>query len=207
MNTTNRALNRTFLLVVGILLLAAGAAAIALAVIPGWAKAWKSFSATLGDTVGTALKNTAFSGTEHSWILFLVPVAALILVILFLAFILRQGRGRSHALLGAHDKSLGGSSAPEGVVIDATVAEKLIGDALAEGTDLLASAVSTYRIRGGVALKITASPRRGMSPHDVQRSVEQTVTAWDGLLGRELPVLVHINGGLRTKVAKATRTQ
>lgn len=206
MNNTNRVLNRIFLFVVGVILLAGGAGAVGLAVVPEWSTTWKRSAPTINGTIVSALRNTA-AVADRSWIFVAVPIGAVVLIVLLLVFIFRQGHGGTRALLTEREAASGTNLTDGSVVIDAAVAEEVIGDALARSGGLLSSNVSTYRVRGRAAMKITATARRGVSPKETQRFVEETVTAWDAVLGREVPVLVHINAGLRAKVTGATRTR
>ena len=90
-------------------------------------------------------------------------------------------------------------------MIDGAVAEDAIQHALDHHPGLISSTVSTYRVRRTPALKITANVRRGVSPQEIRSFIDDTVTAWDTALGRELPVVIQINAGLITRVAKSTR--
>ncbi len=215
MNSTNRALNRAFVFVIGAILLSAGGAGIALATVPAWANAWRHTAPMVRDSVDSAVKNTAVIG-DQSWILIALPAACLVLIALLLVFVFRQGRGRTTLLLDvpdavSRDSTTEGEAAKHvpyggGLRLDASLAEQVIEDDLATRTELLSSDVSTFLVKGLPALRITASPRRGVSPQTVQRIVESTLRSWDAALGREVPAFVHVSAGLRARVTRPTRT-
>ena len=54
-------------------------------------------------------------------------------------------------------------------------------------------------------LRVTAKTRRGVSPIDIRATIDQAVAEWDALLGTETPVVIQINGGLRSQMSSATR--
>jgi len=221
MNNTNRALNRVGLFLIGLVLLAVGGAAAAAAVMPDALDQWKDIAARVETGSADVVKGTTIDGLGHSWILFVVPVLCLILIVLLVVFIFRQGQGHSRALVTEQtnaeqtdaeqtnaDTTI--PAAPRGayggtVVVDGKVAEQAIQHALDGHPALVSSSVSTYLVGRTPALRITAQVRRGASPQVVREFVDQTVAAWDDVLGREVPVLIQINGGLTTRAARASR--
>lgn len=214
MNNTNRALNRVVLLLFGLVLVALGVAAAGAAVVPDLLDQWKSIAGTAQEGSADVVKATTIDGFGHSWILIVVPLLCLLLIVLLLVFIFRQGQGHSRALVthkGGTESTATGTVIPspgagEGtVVIDGKVAEQAIQQALDGHPALVSSSVSTYLVGRTPALRITAQVRRGASPQVVRVFIDQTVAAWDDVLGREVPVLIQINGGLTTKTARASR--
>ena len=65
--------------------------------------------------------------------------------------------------------------------------------------------VTAFRVKRQTVLRVTANARKGASPLDVRKAVDRAIEAWDALLGTETPVVVQINGGLRTQLSGATR--
>jgi hypothetical protein len=198
MNNTNRALNRTGILLVGLFLLIVGAAAAVAAALPDWFEQWKSVSAMVDDASADVIANTTVESFGQSWLLILIAVMCLVLIALLVVFVFRQGHGHTRALVTekARDTttSTGGS-----LVIDGRVAEQAIQQTLDGHPDIVSSSVSTYLVKRTSALKITTRVRRGASPSTVRGFVDDTVTAWDSVLGREVPVLIQITGGMATK--------
>lgn len=207
MNSTNRALNRLFILAIGVVLLAAGAAAIGLAIGPGWTKIWNNSASTVRKTLASTFKDTVLMSTGPSWVLIVIPIVALALIAVLFVFIFRQGGGRTVTLLDDRETRSDAFATDGFVTIDAAVAEGTLEEALAGRTDLVSSKVSTYRVKSQTAMKITVTPRRGASPKIIQRRVEETLSDWDAVLGRKVPTFIHVKSGLRTKIAKTTRIQ
>ena len=206
MNNTNRGLNRLGILLFGLVLLAAGAGAAVAAAVPEWLEGWKSLSATVSDASSDVIDGTTLDGVEQSWILIAIAAACLVLIVLLVVFVFRQGHGRVRSLVtetpaSAVDRPTGGS-----VVIDGRVAEQAIQHALDGHPGVVSSSVSTYLVGRTPALTVSVNVRRGVSPHEVRVFIDDTVTAWDAVLGREVPVLIQINAGLATRVAKPART-
>jgi len=172
-NATNRALNRAVLLTVGLVLVALGGAVAAAALVPSWLAVWTDVAGGLDPTFDPSQAMT----------LAIVLGGCLIVVVLLLVFIVRQGRGHTRTMVqrGASDGA---------VVVDTRVAATLIEAALADHPDVASVSVSGYRVRGVPALKIAVSPRRGASPSELRDEVDRVVERWDEVLGSEVPVLV-----------------
>ena len=206
MNNTNRALNRFGVFVFGLVLVAVGTAAALAVAVPDWFDGWKAASSAVEEQSPRVIRTTTVEVLGQSWLLALIPAICILLIVLLIAFIVRQGNGRTAILLTesvtapADDPGAGGS-----VTVDAKVAERVIQHALDEYPALVSSTVSTYRVGRVPALKITANVRRGVSPRVVRAFIDETLVAWDAVLGREVPVLIQLNAGLATRIAKTTR--
>lgn len=188
MNATNRALNRLFLLVVGLLLVVAGAAAIALGALPAVATQWRSTAGALGRgarpwvadrTVGTA-----------SLLVVGIAVVALVLVLLLVAFIAKQGRGRTAAALQHRD----GTTSTR---IDLAVPKSLLEAHLRDRDELVGLRISAYEVRSTPMLKITARCRRGVSPALVAELIGSAVRDLEQIIGTDVPAFVQLTGGFR----------
>lgn len=199
MNNTNRALNRLLVFVIGLVLLAGGAA---VAVGALWPDVRDTVSGAASDASGPV--SDALSG-DQIWILWVVAAASLVLILLLVWFALRQGHGQTGELLTVHEGS--GRDEPTGgrLVIDAKVAEQVLEEALADTAGIVSIDVTAFRVKGENVLRVTADARKGASPVEIRRSIDQAVARWDELLGTETPVVIQINGGLRTQMASATR--
>jgi hypothetical protein len=196
MNTTNRALNRAGLLLVGLVLLAVGAAAVVFAAVPELLTACSRATADLGDRAARLVRTTDVDALGGSWLYLATAAACVLLIVLLVVAVLRQGQGHARALVTEEAATSDADSLGGAVVIDGRVAEQAIQDALDGHPGLLSSSVSTWSVRGVPTLKVVARVRRGVSPDVVRASVDETVAAWDALLGRETPVFVHITTGL-----------
>ncbi|TFD51860.1 hypothetical protein E3T43_16430 [Cryobacterium sp. Hh7] len=204
MNNTNRALNRSVAFVAGLILLAVAALLGLLATQTAIQDAWAPVADTARTTVAgwlraTPLVGTDPDGTAHSW-LWIVAVAVLLAVVgLLLSFILRQGRGHSGQLISKNTTDWGATP------VDSAVAEQLLEQALGEHPEFLSTRVSTYRVTRDAVLKISVTCRRGTSPTDVVRIVEQALRALDELLGLRILALLQISGGFRVRTSSSTR--
>ena len=201
MTSTNRFANRLLIFGCGFLLLIVGGATAAAVLVPGIRDAWKEAGAQVTDQVGSWLQQTQLAGLEVSWILIAVVALLIVGMVVLIVFIVRHGHGRtSHAVTD--------SSAENGTtIVESSVAEQALQDALDSHSEFVASHVSTYKVRHTPVLKVSITCRRGVSPKDAARIVESKLLALDELLGRALPALVQVSGGFRARVGKTTRLQ
>ncbi len=209
MNSTNRALNRIFLIGIGIVLLACGLAAIAVTTLPDLAGFWRQNTPSIGTSVLQAWQvGVAFAGIPHvPWLLLAVPAGAVILIVLLLVFVFAQGRGHTSRLVdGMPLPATSTGERPGSLTVDLAVATDVVQHALADRPDTAAVSVAAYRVKGRPTLKLTVTPRRGVSPARVLAAVEAAAEEWDGLLGTRVPTFVHLNGGVRAALARSART-
>ena len=200
MNATNRGLNRVFILVVGLLLLGIGALVVAAAAIPEWLAAWSEGSADVGESLGRAIASAPLGFSAHSWILAAGAGVAVLVAVVLVVFVLRQGRGHTRTVLRRDGD--GGE-----IAVDADVVHSSIERALRDHPGVASVSVSSYRVRADGAVKIDIGVRRGVSPADIREAADAVVADWDALLGESLPVLITINAGLATRLAKPTSLQ
>lgn len=202
MNTTPRGLNRTLLALLGLLLLVAGGALAALGLVPGFAASWRQGGEQSWAWVRNQLHAAAIGGWDLSWwtlaVLLLLVVAAFLLV----RWIAAQGGGRSHRL--------GGRGSVEGrgtTVVDTAVVAQEFLDALAGHGQVLATSVQSWHARGADGLTLTVQARKGASPGELTETVQELIAGLDVLLGEQVPVLVRITAGARTRFARASRVR
>ena len=201
MNATNRALNRAVILLVGIVLIAAGVAVAVAASVPQWLEVWSDGSARVTDALGAAVASASLGFSDHSWILVAGAALAVLAAVLVAVFMLRQGRGHTRTVLSE------GTSEHGRTEVDASLAANALEDAIGSRPEFIATHVSAYRVRRTPALKVAVTCRRGVSPKDAADIVDDAVRALDELLGRPLPALVQISGGFRARVGSSTRLQ
>ncbi|GAB2984183.1 hypothetical protein [Frigoribacterium salinisoli] len=196
MNDTNRALNRAFVLVVGLVLLLGGAVVAVGALLP-------EVQRPVADAAESVTGPTTDALEAQPWILWVAAAVALVLVLLLLWFVLHRGGGRTGELLvvPVEGERRGSGS----VVVSTKVAAQAVEEALSEEESLVAVDVVAYDVQGTTVLRVKADARRGSSPTDVRRTVESVVERWDEALGQQTPVVVEIAGGLRTSMASSTR--
>ncbi|TLM75097.1 hypothetical protein [Pseudarthrobacter sp. NamB4] len=203
MNSTPSVLNRILITVLGLKLLAVGILLMLLASVPAVAGWWHSWSAGVWNTVNGAFNATRFPGRSESWLWILVALALLVLIALMVAWIAQQGKGRSNLLAAEYDPG----SVPGDVRIGGGVAEQALKHALAGRPDLAGATVVTYDVKGSPALKVRLQPRQGVAPHLLAAEVAGLVEALEAVVGRKIPVLIHIGAGARTRFSRAERVR
>ncbi|PPF11567.1 hypothetical protein [Rathayibacter sp. AY1A5] len=201
MTTTNRFLNRLLLFVVGLVLLVAGGAVAVGSLLPQVQENVSTAAQDAADPTSQALSG----GTP--WILWVIAGVALVLILLLVRFIVRQGRGRTSTLLRVGSGEGAGTPTGGSVTIDAKVAAQVLEEALSQEPSIVAVDVTAFEIKHQKVLRVTAHTRRGASPARTRQTVDQAVRQWDALLGEETPVVIQIVSGLRTKMSGTARVQ
>jgi hypothetical protein len=183
MNATNRILNRGLLLVVGIVLLAAGAAAMVTGLRPAWLGPWPERVTEAAHALGGI--DVAGAGTVPVLLVWALGVA-LLCAVLLVVFVFTRGRGKTKNVLRV--EADGGRT-----VVDRNVAEALLAGTLAERPDVLSARTGAYLVRGTRAVELSVTVQRGASLSRVLAAAESAVQDWDALLGERIPVLVHLS--------------
>ncbi len=204
MNGTPRVLNRLLLGLFGLIFLGAGGLLIALASIPAVGRWWQDWAKPATQQLSSLAAGTIVPGRTNSWIWIVVALVLVALIIAMVAWMANQGKGRSNILADEYGDADDDGAAGR-VVISGAVAEQALKTALTERTDLLAATVSTYQVRGRPALRVHVFPRQGVSPDKVAADVSALVRALDLVAGCQLPVLLRIGAGTRTRFTKADR--
>jgi hypothetical protein len=206
MNSTNRFLNRLLLLLAGLVLLAIGAAAAAAAFVPVVSSAFADGADQVLGTVRGWLAQTPLSAgsdssgadASPSWIL-LALVALLAIAIIFLvAFIARQGGGRTSRVHSAPAVQ----ESPGRIHLESAVPQQALEQFLDARAEFVSSRVSTYRVKKTPTLKVAVTCRRGVSPREAATIIDEGLHSLDALLGVQLPALVQLSGGFRAKKSR-----
>jgi hypothetical protein len=200
MNATNRGLNRTLTVILGLIAFAVGAALVAVVAAPAIRGAYGDNASTVHGAVTGWFRSTMIPGTGTSWGWVAVLAVLALIVVLLVIFIARQGHGHHDVVFRE------GTSAAGSTIIDAAVAQEAIQHDLDGREEFIGSHVSTYRVRKTPVLKISVTCRRGVSPREVTETIEGSLRALDRLLGVEIPALIQISGGFRARMLSATRT-
>lgn len=206
MNGTPRAINRILLAVLGLILLAAGGALVALASVPAAGRWWQGWAQPAREQLSALAVRTRLSGGGGSWLWMVVAAAMVLLAIGMVAWISNQGKGRGNTLT-ADVGSAERDGADGEVAISAAVAEQALKSALSERTDLVSAAVATYDFSGRPALKIRVLPRQGVAPQLLAADISALVQALDEVVGVQVPVLLSIGSGTRARFTKAERVR
>ena len=203
MNSTPSLLNRILVAVLGIKLLAIGVLLMLLAAVPAVRPWWHAWSAGLWDAANSAFNATRFPGRTESWLWIVVALALLVLIGLMVAWIAQQGKGRFNLLAAEYDPG----DVPGDVRISGGVAEQALKQALAGRPDLAGATVVTYDVKGAPALKVRLLPRQGVAPHLLAAEVAELLDSLEDVVGRKIPVLIHIGAGARTRFGRAERVR
>lgn len=198
MNGTRRGLNRALLALVGLLLIAAGALAVLAGSSQEFAKAWTRTGTEFWARIQEQLAAAKITGQETSWWTVAVMGVLVVAAILLVCWILSQGGGRTNQL--ARDDGDAGTT-----TVETAVASQAIKAALAGNKQVLASTVQTWRLKGGSGLKISLQARKGASPRELTAALDELVNGLDALLGDEIPVLIRIKAGTRSRFARTER--
>ena len=203
MNSTPALLNRILLALLGLILLAVGLLLVLLAAGPATGPWWHAWASGAWDGVNQAFNSTRFPGQQESWLWIAVALALLVLMGLMVAWIAQQGKGRANLLAAEYDPG----DVPGDVRIGGGVAEQALKQALEGRPDLAGSTVTTYDVKGSPALKVRLLPRQGVAPHLLAAEVSGLLDALDAVVGKEIPVLIHIGAGARTRFSRAERVR
>ena len=197
MNQTNRALNRTVLLVVGIILLVLGAAVVAVFVWPPAADYWSTGTAATGDWMEQAIAATTIPASTASWAVIGILALILLLVILLIVVLTRIGGGRSRTVL----RSTGADNPLGRVRINDAFASDALKTALGERDEILFSSISAHEVKREPVMQVNVTPRQNTSPRDVVEDVDHLVSNLSSLTGRSVPTYISLRSGLRAKLA------
>ncbi|MFF2050564.1 hypothetical protein ACFVU2_03090 [Leifsonia sp. NPDC058194] len=198
MNSTNRALNRALLAVVGLLALAVAASLAWLLVTPNGAELWRTWSRTAVAWTDDVFGRPLWSGTTVSLAAVVALAAAVVAVVLLLAFALRQGGGSTATVVRARGDD-------GGIEIDTAVPARLLVERLRGVPGVASVAVSAYRVRRQPALKVTVDCRRGASPRTVVDAIDDAVLRLGQALGTRPTVFAQLTGGFRARVRTPVR--
>lgn len=201
MNNTNRAVNRTVLLILGLVLIVIGGGVIAGAAVPAAAEAWTSVGSGAEDWAKQAWDATAIAGTSITGLALGVLAALALLVALLIVLIVRSIHGRRRASLRAtgEESDLGRITVTEGFASDA------LKNALAERHEILSARVTANDIKHQPVLHVSVTPRQNTSPLHVAETVERLIGNLGTLTGQQLTSYISIHSGLRAKLAPDQR--
>lgn len=186
MNASNRTLGRVLLVIVGLVLLVGGLAAVAVETLDMGASLWHAVASSLAPFGSAADRGDSVAAWSIAF-----GVAALV-GILAIVVIATRGGGRVDVVIEDEE-----ASAPVAgtVRIDATALQHALSSAVGAMPQVASLAVDVYRVRGERAVRITVRPKRGSAPSEIAEQVEGVVVDLDALLGVRLPVLLRIARG------------
>jgi hypothetical protein len=177
MTRSNRLLNRLFVAIVGLALVAIGA--------------WEA------NRVYPVVAIVELDASTSA-VLWMIAATCLVVAVLSIAWIVSRGRGHSRAVVSRTDDT-GETS------INARVAADFIADDLKLVADVVSVASRAYRIKGSIALELTVTTRRAADVRHVVDSVRRAVEELDDVLEERIPVLLHVASGVRANFAREQR--
>uniref|UniRef100_UPI0004686261 hypothetical protein n=1 Tax=Leifsonia aquatica TaxID=144185 RepID=UPI0004686261 len=181
MTSSNRALNRILLGTVGVIALVVAAAATALLVVPGFARARTRVAHSGLGTADDVFGQPLWDGTTVSAGALVSLAIALAFVVLLLVFILRQGHGATSTVIALEGE--------DGTIeMDASVPAALLEGFLAPVTGVAGVSVTAYRVRRQPMLKVTVRCRRGAAARTIADALDDAVVRTQEALGAPIPV-------------------
>lgn len=201
MNNTNRALNRTLLLIIGLIFLGLGAVGIAIMSWPTATDIWTAGGEGARTWLDQAIAASAIAGGNLSWI-GVGAVAAILVVIVLLILALTSVAGR-------RSKTVLRSSGAQNPLGRVTVTESFVSDAvknsLATLDEILSSSVTANDINRRPVLHVAVTPRQNTDPRELVDHIDRLLTNLAALTGRETETYVSIHTGLRARLAHDQR--
>ncbi|WP_405373108.1 MULTISPECIES: hypothetical protein [unclassified Microbacterium] len=201
MNATNRALNRTMVLLIGIVVLVVGGAVATAAAWPAAGSVWATGGASVIDALVVARDATVIGGSTVSWLGVGVVAALVVLIALLVRVLFSIGGRRSRTVLRST-----GSETPLGRV---TVTESFVSEAitasLAQRDEVLGSSVTANTIDDEPVLHVSITARQNTDPRDLVELVDRLVSGLGRVTGRETPTYISVHSGLRARLAHDQR--
>lgn len=189
MNATRRGLNRFLLFLVAVVLLAAGALALLVGLVPGGTDTWTTVMGGFQGWLESLGRESAGWGAVAAFV-----VLAVILIVIASAAV----RGRRQAPL----QSIGSAGDAGRITVSDGFASEALRNALAERDEILSSRVSAGEIKNESVLHVAVTPRQNTSPREVAEHVDTLVTNLATLTGQNLRAYISIHSGLRAKLAR-----
>jgi hypothetical protein len=186
MSRSNRTLNRVLLVLVAALWLGL-AAAVALV-------AWPDRLGELAGAVGLTVDVPQLSVPTTPLALQIVVAAAAVLVVLALVWTLTRGRGGTPT-----------AYREEAAEVSIGAVRDIVRDRLEHHPDVLGLRIDASRLRGGTILLVKAEVRRAADLARLRRDLDAALADLDEILGAELPILIHLTDGIRSRL-QADRT-
>jgi len=197
MNDTNRALNRTVLMIVGVILLIGGGAAATAAALPAIGDVWTSSGKAAVDALRAAGDATVIPGTALSWAVIGAAVVAIVIAVVLFASLTTLVSRRSRTVLRSS-----GSQTPLGrVTITEGFAADAVKNSLAREGDVVAASVTAHTVRDEPVLHVSITARQGADPRCVVDHVDRLMDGLAAVTGADTAAYISIHGGLRSRFA------
>lgn len=198
MGNTPRILNRCFLGLAGILLLAGGLTLITLPTVPRAQGLWSEQVKPLEETGREAFAHIAFDtvGGQTSLLTVLTVGLLLLAIILLIILLSAQKPTAAKTLLRKQDAQGSGFTS----VSDAFLKQALT-QSFEDHPDILSVSVSGLRLKKSSGLYVRLEVRQGANLNSLKERAAQVIAGLDVTLGHQIPLLVRFTGGLRATLA------
>ncbi len=198
MNNTNRGVNRTVLLIVGLLLTAGGAATIVARTWPEAGKAWSAAFTTSIETLQRLDADSSVPGlAQATWLGIGIAAVLIAIVVVAVVVLTRLGGGSGGGILTSDS----GREMRNAIIIEQGFASDALTQTLERREEILSARVRARRVRGTDVMHVTVTPRKNTSPAEVATTVGALIANLETLVGRDLPALVSIKSGIRSRLA------
>lgn len=201
MNPTRRGLNRSLVLLVGLISLASGGAAVWASVSVDARRLWEQALATAA-AVDAAHTATLVGAGPVSWAGLGAVAGAVILIVLLLVPVGLLAHRRSRTVL----RSAETDAASGRVVVREGFASDAVTASLAQRADILSTRVVADDVRNAPVLHVAVTPRPQASPREIADHVAAVGARLDALLDRPTRTYISLHAGLRARLAPDRRT-
>lgn len=202
MNSTRRGLNRTLVLLVGLIALAAGAAVVWASLSGDAHRVWTQTLTAAADAVDAAHSATLVGAGPVSWAGLGAVAGAVILIVLLFVPVALLAHRRSRTVL----RSTETDAAPGRVVVREGFASDAVTASLARRADILSTRVVADDVRNAPVLHVSVTPRPQASPREIADHVAAVGARLDALLERPTRTYISLHAGLRARLASDRRT-
>ncbi|MDO5722076.1 MAG: hypothetical protein Q4P06_05995 [Actinomycetaceae bacterium] len=196
-----RKLNRFFLTVLGLVLTAVGGFVLAAAISPQVQQLWETQGTWLQTQWARISRSAVVIGTDVSWLTVAVLAVGILAIILLLSLLLAQGGGRTKNLDDPHADEYGNTVAEVGFIND------LLSTHASDSPWVHSLSTRSFEHRGQPQLSISVATFKGAPPEEMAQLVRKMVSDLDNILGRQIPVHVHVGSNWQTAIANRKRVK
>lgn len=197
MNDTNRALNRTVLFLVALVLIVAGGAVATAAALPAAGDVWTSSGSAVVDTLRAAGDATVIGATTLSWAVIGATAVAVVVAVILIAALTTLVSRRSKTVL----RSSGAQNPLGRVTVTEAFAADAVKNSLSRQDDVVAASVTAHTVKDESVLHVSVTARQGADPRRIVDHVDRLVDGLAAVTGTDTPAFVSVHGGLRSRLA------
>lgn len=196
-----RAMNRFFLFIFALFALGIGSG---LVLVATWKKAadfWQHHSSNVLDyyTQLTEQTRTLFND-QISWLTIAFAALAVIIALVMLVWIFRQGGGSTKKVDFEQSNSAEGTTVASLKFVDA-----LVNDALGDDRWVIQAKASGWKVKRQNGLSIKVITVKGADPYYLKQRMNEVIARLDSMLGHEVPICVYFTTGWKSTFTKPER--